>query len=50
MQLMILEGFLNVRGYEYVVFDRVHGYARGGGICHKENCKYCAEREKVNAP
>lgn len=33
---------------EYVVFDRVHGYAGSGGICHKQNCKYCAERSKHN--
>ena len=33
---------------EYVVFDRVHGYAGSGGICHKQNCKFCAERSKHN--
>ena len=33
---------------EYVVFDRVHGYAGGGGICHKQNCKFCSERSKHN--
>lgn len=33
---------------EYIVFDRVHGYAGGGGICHKQNCKFCTERSKHN--
>lgn len=33
---------------EYIVFDRVNGYAGSGGICHKQNCKYCAERSKNN--
>ena len=33
---------------EYVVFDRVHGYAGSGGICHKQNCAFCAERSKHN--
>ena len=31
---------------EYIVFDRVHGYAGSGGICHKQNCKFCEERSK----
>ena len=30
---------------EYIVFKRASGYAGMGGICHKENCKYCAERK-----
>ncbi len=30
---------------EYVVFDRHIGYSGAGGICHKENCKYCAGRK-----
>ncbi len=33
---------------EYVVFNRVHGYAGSGGICHKQNCAFCAERSKHN--
>jgi len=35
-----------IDGCEYVVFDRAHGSSGGGGICHKQNCKYCAERSK----
>ncbi len=31
---------------EYVVFNRVHGYVGAGGICHKQNCKFCEERSK----
>jgi hypothetical protein len=38
---------------EYIVFkDYGYGGNAGwgyGGICHKENCKYCAERAKANA-
>jgi hypothetical protein len=30
---------------EYVVFNRHIGYSGAGGICHKGNCKYCAERK-----
>lgn len=31
---------------EYILFDRRRGYAGSGGICHKQNCKFCAERSK----
>ena len=31
---------------EYIVFDRRIGYAGSGGLCHKQNCKYCTERSK----
>ena len=31
---------------EYVVFDRKQGYPGAGDICHKQNCKFCAERGK----
>jgi hypothetical protein len=31
---------------EYILFDRRRGYAGSGGICHKHNCKFCAERSK----
>lgn len=30
---------------EYIIFKRKIGYAGMGGICHKENCKYCADRK-----
>lgn len=30
---------------EYIIFRRASGYGGMGGICHKENCKYCAERK-----
>ena len=33
---------------EYIVFDRWHGGGgnNSGGLTHKGNCKYCAERSK----
>ena len=31
---------------EYILFDRQRAYAGSGGICHKQNCKFCAERSK----
>ena len=31
---------------EYIVMDRNHGYAGSGGICHKQNCKFCIGRSK----
>lgn len=31
---------------EYIVYNRHVGYSGAGGICHKENCKYCAERKR----
>lgn len=31
---------------EYILFDRRRGYAGSGGICHKQNCEFCAERSK----
>lgn len=34
---------------EYIVFDRVYTYAGSGGICHKQNCKYCTARFKHNS-
>lgn len=30
---------------EYIIFSRATGYCGIGGIIHKENCKYCAERK-----
>lgn len=30
---------------EYIVYDKGQGYGGAGGICHKANCKYCAERK-----
>lgn len=30
---------------EYIIFNRPTGYGGVGGIIHKENCKYCAERK-----
>lgn len=30
---------------EYIIFSKVSGYGGVGGIIHKENCKYCAERK-----
>lgn len=29
---------------EYIIYSKQDM----GGICHKENCKFCAERDKVN--
>lgn len=31
---------------EYILFYRRRGYAGSGGICHKQTCKFCAERSK----
>ena len=31
---------------EYILFDSPRGTAGIGGICHKQNCKFCAERNR----
>jgi hypothetical protein len=31
---------------EYIVYDRIVGHAGVGGICHKQNCKFCLDRNK----
>lgn len=31
---------------EYILFYRRIANAGYGGICHKQNCKFCAERSK----
>lgn len=54
-RVMYLEDFNNssrcikvvvVDSCEYVVFSGKYGYAGMGGITHKANCRFCAERAR----